>query len=426
LADITTETRGVVRPELQLRGGRDETPQQQVRRSNERRVFHLIRRGEALSRVSLVRSTGLSAQSVGDIIRVLLEQGLIEETGAEPQQGLGRHPIGVRIRPRGALAFGCNVERDRADGAWIDLTGTVVVSESVRCEHGEEPAKTIRRIEELYHALTAKLTQQDGPRLPVIGMALPGPIDPVSQRLINPPNFAHWEGVDPRALFSAGLPMPVQIENAATAAAIGEAWQSRTVLTNFLYCHWGVGVGGGLVLDLETYRGTTGNALELGHLPVVPNGAQCSCGARGCLEAEASVAAICAQAQAAGFPGSFDQLIEGAPREPALAGLFERAGQLLAQALVGAVNLFDVDTVVLGGQHLLQASQWLVPAVRQALADWPIARQVRPMTVLCSDLGEAAGAVGAASAVLDRLLPSGADVASTPPTASPVSLRGSR
>jgi predicted NBD/HSP70 family sugar kinase len=403
-----TEPRGMVRPKT-LRVGRDETPQQQVRRSNERRVFHLIRRGDALSRVSLVRATGLSAQSVGDIIRVLLEQGLIEETGAEPQPGLGRHPIGVRIRPRGALAFGCSIERDRADGAWIDLTGAVVVSQSIHCEPGEEPDKTIARIEDLYRSLTARLTDADGPRLPVIGLAMPGPIDPVSQRLVNPPNFAHWQGVDPRELFSAGWPLPVQIENAATAAAIGEAWQSRTVLTNFLYCHWGVGIGGGLVLDLETYRGTTGNALEFGHIPVVLGGATCGCGARGCLEAEASVAALCRQARDAGFPGTFEELIEQAADEPVLAALFERAGQLLAQALVGAVNLFDVDTVVLGGQHLLQAAQWLLPAARQALAEWPIAREVRPVTVLCSELGEAAGAVGAASAVLDRLLPSGAD-----------------
>ncbi len=406
-----TKARGQVRADRVGRGfsGRDDTPQQQVRRANERRVFHLIRRGEALSRVSLVRATGLSAQSIGDIIRGLLDQGLIEETGAERQQALGRHPIGVRIRPRGALAFGCNIERDRVDGAWIDLTGAVVASQSVRYEQGEEPHSTISRIEVLFENLTAQLTESDGPQLPVIGLAVPGPIDPDNQRLVNPPNFAQWEGVDPRALFSEAWQLPILCENAATAAAIGEAWQARSVLTNFLYCHWGVGVGGGLVVDLETYRGTTGNALELGHIPVVPGGASCGCGGRGCLEAEASVAAICHQARAIGFDGRFEELLALAPGAPQLTALLDRAGQLLAQALVGAVNLFDVDTVVLGGHHLLQAEQWLVPAARQALADWPIARTVRPVTVLCSELGEAAGAVGAASAVLDRLLPSGAD-----------------
>jgi hypothetical protein len=204
----STWVRGQSRADGAARGGREETPQQQVRRANERRVFHLIRRGQAMSRVSLVKATGLSAQSVGDIIRGLLDQGLVEETGAEPQSGLGRHPIGVRIRPRGALAFGCNIERDRVDGAWIDLSGAVVASQSVRYEQGEEPRKTISRIEALFESLGERLSPGDGPRLPVVGLAMPGPIDPGSQRLVNPPNFAHWEGVDPRALFSADWQLP--------------------------------------------------------------------------------------------------------------------------------------------------------------------------------------------------------------------------
>ncbi|HUC59897.1 MAG TPA: ROK family transcriptional regulator [Streptosporangiaceae bacterium] len=386
--------------------GSSESPQQLVRRDNARRVFHFIRQGEAISRVALVGVTGLSAQAIGDIIRGLIEQGLIEETGAEPRPGLGRHPIGVRVRPLGALAFGCNIERDRIDGAWIDLSGTPVVSETVRYPLGEEPAQTIRRVEDLYHRLTSRLETPAETRLPAIGLGMPGPIEPRAQRLVNPPNLPHWEGMEPRALFSGDWDLPVFLENAATAAALGEAWQSRNELRNFLYCHWGVGIGGGLVLDLETYHGTTGNAVEFGHVPVVPEGAACACGGRGCLEAEASVAAICAEAATLGFAADFDQIIELAPEEPGLGALLDRAGDLLAQALVGAINLFDVDTVVLGGHHLQQASRWLTGPVERALRDQPMRRGVSEVKVVCSALGEAAGAVGAASTVFDRLLPS--------------------
>ena len=389
-----------------MSAGTNESPQQLVRRENARRVFHFIRQGEAISRVALVGVTGLSAQAVGDIIRELIEQGLIEETGAEPRPGLGRHPIGVRVRPRGALAFGCNIERDRIDGAWIDLSGAPVVSEVVRYPIGEEPARTISRVEDLYHRLTSQLDGSPATRLPAIGLGMPGPIELAAQRLVNPPNLPHWEGAEPRALFSPGWDRPVFLENAATAAALGEAWQSRNERRNFLYCHWDVGIGGGLVLDLETYRGTTGNAVELGHVPVVPDGAACACGWRGCLEAVASVAASCRQAAAAGFGADFDELIERASAEPALSELLDRAGELLAQALTGAINLFDVDTVVLGGHHLQQASQWLTGPVERALRDRPMRRGVSEVTVVCSALGEAAGAVGAASTVFDRLLPS--------------------
>jgi predicted NBD/HSP70 family sugar kinase len=390
---------------------------QQVRGENARRVFHLIRQGEAISRVSLVGATGLSAQAVGDIIRSLIDQGLVEETGAEPRPGIGRPPIGVRIRPRGALAFGCNIERDRIDGAWIDLSGAPVVSEIVHYPPGEEPSQTIGRVEELYGRLTGQLgTLGDpDPRLPAIGLGLPGPIEPEHERLVNPPNLPHWEGVAPRALFSPGWTLPVFLENAATAAALGEAWQSRNELRTFLYCHWGVGIGGGLVLDLQAYRGASGNAVELGHVPVVPDGEACACGGRGCLEAEASIAAICRQAAALGFEAGFDAILAQAPGEPALGALLDRAGELLAQALTGSVNLLDVDTVVLGGHHLQQAAGWLTGPVERALRDRPMRRGVRGVAVVCSELGEAAGAVGAASTVFDRLLPSARGTGQGPP-----------
>jgi predicted NBD/HSP70 family sugar kinase len=199
--------------------------------------------------------------------------------------------------------------------------------------------------------------------------------------------------------------MPIFCENSATAAALGEAWQSRTNLTNFLYCHWGVGIGGGLVIELDTYRGATGNALELGHVPVIADGALCGCGSRGCLEAEASVAAISRQAMQLGFGNKFDQIVELAHTDPIVADIFRRAGQLLAQALLGAVNLFDVDSVVIGGHHFRQVSEWLLPPVEDAVSEFAMRRNVRNVNVQFSIVDEVAGAVGAASVVFDKLLP---------------------
>lgn len=385
---------------------REMLPQQLVRMANERRIFHLLRQQGPVSRSALVRLTGLSGQSVGVIVGRLLDQGLVEETGVSPKSGVGRNPIGVRIRPNGALAFGCNIERDRIDGAWIDLNGDVVLSGSDFFAQGEEPVRTIQRVEELYLRLTDALpVAQSDNMLPAIGLGVPGPIDPISQALVNPPNFPHWEGIDPRFLFSSNWTMPIFCENSSTAAALGEAWQSRTNLNNFLYCHWGVGIGGGLVINLDTFRGTTGNALELGHVPVVTNGAPCDCGSRGCLEAEASVAAICRQASEIGLGDDFDQIVALARSEPLLAEILNRAGQLLAQALLGTVNLFDVDTVVIGGHHFRQVSDWLLPPVETAIQSFAMRRNVRPVTVQYSIVDEAAGAVGAASVVFDKLLP---------------------
>jgi predicted NBD/HSP70 family sugar kinase len=391
----------------ELMSDRQLLPQQLARRANARRIFHFLRQHETLSRSALVRMTGLSGQSVGIIVGQLLSQGLVEETGVEPQSGVGRHPIGVRLRAKGALAFGCNIERDRIDGAWIDLSGAPVASESVPFPLGEEPARTIERVEQLFERLNVATAHFDAScKLPAIGLGLPGPIDPITQVLVNPPNFPHWEGIDPRSLFSARWTAPIFSENSATAAALGEAWQSRNEFSNFLYCHWGVGIGGGVVIDLESYRGTSGNAVELGHVPVVLDGAKCGCRAQGCLEAEASLTSICQAASKLGFSSDFDEIVALASSEPQIAHILTRAGRLLAQALLGAVNLFDVDSVVIGGHHFQQASEWLFPPVEAAVQNLAMRRGVRSVSVKCSLVGEAAGAVGAASVVFDKLLPS--------------------
>jgi len=152
---------------------------------------------------------------------------------------------------------------------------------------------------------------------------------------------------------------------------------------------------------------------------VIANGAECGCGSLGCLEAEASVAAICRQAFQLGFDSDFDTIVALAQQEPRIVEILERAGQLLAQALLGAVNLFDVDSVVVGGHHFRQVAEWLLPPVESAVVDLSMRRNVRKVSVQYSIVDEAAGAVGAASVVFDKLLP-------TSPPLVPATVNSSR
>jgi predicted NBD/HSP70 family sugar kinase len=115
--------------------------------------------------------------------------------------------------------------------------------------------------------------------------------------------------------------------------------------------------------------------------------------------------ALCRQSMDLGFTDNFDEIVFLATREPLIENMLIRAGLLLAQALLGAVNLFDVDTVVIGGHHFQQVSTWFLPPVEAAMSDLTMRREVRPVNVKYSTLGEAAGAVGAASVVFDKLLP---------------------
>lgn len=117
------------------------------------------------------------------------------------------------------------------------------------------------------------------------------------------------------------------------------------------------------------------------------------------------MAALCRQSMDLGLTENFDEIVFLASREPVIEDLLIRAGYLLAQALLGAVNLFDVDAVVIGGHHFQQVSKWLLPPVENAMGELTMRHEVRPVSVKYSTLGEAAGAVGAASVVFDKLLP---------------------
>ena len=250
------------------------------------------------------------------------------------------------------------------------------------------------------------LLNRDPLRDKVIGLGIgtPGPIDRSSGTMVNPPHFPGWAGVAPGAILAEKLGLPVVVDNDATAAAVGEAWRLRGEQPTFLYCRWGVGIGGGLIRDAEVFPGLTGNVMELGHIVVNPQGTLCHCGAMGCLEAEASwwafrrTAAMWGAADVSDIAGLIASRVW-------VRKWFSRAAAYLGQALTTAVNLLDVDRVVIGGYHFEQIETWLLPTIQEWLAAYAFRRNVRAVAVQPSDLGEKAGAIGAATLVFQRWLP---------------------
>ncbi len=378
------------------------SPQQRVKWLNERRIFQRIRQRGPLSRVDLGDETGLSAQTVGVIVRRLLDSQVIVETGPTAHGKVGKQPIGLAINPEGALAVGCNIERDGADITLVDLAGQVRQETTLPFAAEMAAVSALHQIAKVVQSLL----DQDPLHDKVIGLGIgtPGPIDPVSGAMVDPPHFAGWEGVAPGTILTQNLHLPVVVDNDATAAAVGEAWRLRGEQPTFLYCRWGVGIGGGLIRDAEVFPGLTGNVMELGHIVVNPQGTLCHCGAMGCLEAEASWWALMRTAALWGQTDVSD--IAGLVASQSWVGSwFSRAANYLGQALTTAVNLMDVDRVVIGGYHFEQVQNWLLPTIQDWLAAYAFRRKVRPVQVQPSDLGEKAGAIGAATLVFQRWLP---------------------
>ena len=376
---------------------------QRVKWENERRVFQRIRQLHPISRVDLSSETGLSVQAIGVIVRRLLASGLVVETGPTPRGTVGKQPIGLAINPEGALAAGCNIERDRVDVAVVDLAGEVRGHRALPLTEGRPAQAVLRQVADLAQAAIA--ADPLGSKVVGIGVGVPGPVDVATGSVIRPPHFPGWETVALRDMLGTWVDLPVTVDNSATAAAVGEAWRMRGEHPTFLYCHWGVGIGGGLISQAEVYTGVTGNVMELGHILVNPQGALCHCGALGCLEAEASWGAWRRMGMSWREAAEAEDLEAAITAHPWLAAWFNRAGQYLGQALTTAVNLVDVDRVIIGGHHFERARPWLLPTIQSWLADRAFRRHVRPVHVEASELGEKAGAIGAATLVFQRWLP---------------------
>ncbi|HTT91099.1 MAG TPA: ROK family transcriptional regulator [Acidimicrobiales bacterium] len=384
----------------------DLTPQAAQRRRHERSVFHEIRRNGPISRSQLADRTGLSAQAMGTIVRSLLDMGLIEECPMARREGPGAPATGIQLRPDGAFAFGFGLERDSLSGALVDLSGKSLWQYKRPVEPGERPADTLDSIAAAVRSVlrSPRLRQVRG-RTRGLGVAAPGPINLADGTIVGPPEFPGWEKVPVVSWLEAATSLPVLVDNAATAAALGVEWQMLPAHGSFLYCYWGLGIGGGLVIGGEAYRGSTGNVAELGHVVVNENGRPCACGGRGCLEAESSAAAVLRDARQHGQFPNIEAVANAAASIPAVRQLLEKAAHQMAAALVSAVNLTDVPEVIVGGAHFAAVEEIFLPILRSVIEGQVLRRRVAPVTLRTAPVGEEANALGVAALVLHEQLP---------------------
>lgn len=381
-------------------------PQARLRRRHEREIFRAISGQVAVSRSQLAEQVGLSGQSVGRIVRALLDAGLVEETGIERSDGPGASPVGLHVRPEGAFALGFGLERDRLNGVMLDLEGTVRWQRTRKLGKTETAKQILQGLEDDVVKLLAdpEWSERRG-RLCGVGLAAPGPVDLATGTIVGPPNFPTWEHVDVADELGRALNVPVLVDNSATAAAVGVAWRLPHDHAPYLYCYWGLGIGGGLVSSDDVYRGTTGNAVEIGHVVADPSGRPCACGGRGCLEVEASADALMRDAAVHGRFRNLTELVTASHERPELAVLLASAADKVASVLVSVMNIVDVDRLLLGGEHFREVQEVFLPVIRERVEGQAFRRRIAKTAVEVSEDGEVANAIGAAALIFHSVLP---------------------
>jgi predicted NBD/HSP70 family sugar kinase len=322
---------------------------------------------EPLSRARVAEGTGLTRATASTLVEELLAGGLLEEVPLAPTARSGRPATGIALAAGVLVGLGLEINVDYLAATVLDLRGDVVLEEVVEGDQrGRPPADVLRDVR--------GLATRAGKGLRVAGaaLALPGLLR--DGRLLVAPNLG-WQDVDVARLL--GKRLSATLDNEANFAALSQVRADRR---SFVHLSGEIGIGAGIVVDGQLFRGTRGWSGEIGHVTVQPDGPLCHCGARGCLEVYAG-------------------------QEALRTGSTERAAHALGTVLAGVLNVLDIGTVVLGGVYA-ELSSDLLPAIESELRARVLWAGIDPPTVVIGDHGSRAAALGAASSVTAGVLSS--------------------
>ena len=383
-------------------------------------VVDLIRSSGPISRGELTAATGLTQPAISMIVRKLITDGIVRLTGSTASGGKPRQMLEINARAR--VAVGIQLAFEAITLVATDTAGGVIARQQIDGAALSPPEEVARRIVRGYENFV-RGSGLDLTTIAGVAVVAPGPIDQDAGRVLGPPTLRHWRDFPLREEIGSAIGVPLLVDNDAAAAGIGEFWSrgvSRKQTFGSIYI--GSGIGAGVVLDGALYRGASSNAVEIGHVTVVPGGRACFCGNIGCIERYAAPAAVVAEA--ATNKQAFDDLeltfeIERNARDFDVIGLaaingHEAAGKLiqqsagyLAEGAVTLANLFDLDALVLTGPGVAIVGSIYTRAIRARLESRRFARRAHPISVELSANPRDAAAIGASSLVLQSTLSPG-------------------
>ncbi|MEU7530544.1 ROK family transcriptional regulator [Saccharothrix sp. NPDC042600] len=382
--------------------------------SSKAAVLDVIRAAGTISRVGLISATGFTGATISTVVRRLIDEGLVVETGRAESTG-GKRRVLLQLNHASRYAVGVHLDHAGITYVLTNLGGAVVARISRAGAGAAEPATVVNRMSTEVTALIEGVGVERE-RVLGVGLVSPGPLSPATGMGLTPPAMRKWEDYPLGQALERATGLPVVLDNDATAAALGEHWSGGiggTAISAALYM--GTGIGAGLVINGVTYRGAGGNAGEIGHTCVDANGPDCWCGARGCVEVLAGPAAVVAAARAdpalsrsAGLTGrarsvsaDFAAVSRAARRgEPSALAILERSARYIAAAARSLANVMDLEVLVLTGPSFAIAGSVYLPIVREELDRAFFSRATHAVDVRLSRHAATASAIGAAALVL--------------------------
>jgi glucokinase len=332
-------------------------------------------------------------------------------------------PHGETMQVPDAYFIGVDVGGTKVAAGLVNSCGKIVHQTRVPMVPSDAAAglaAVISAIDSVRAAINVGLTLQT--QISGIGICAPGPLNPHTGVVINPPNLPGWRNFPLACEISKAYHLPVRVDNDGNAAALAEAlWGAGRGYRNVFCATIGTGIGTGIIFDGRIYHGRTGAAAEGGHMTIDYRGPRCGCGKLGCIEALASGPAIARRAAEKIASGSHSAILDRAQGrlqditsemvgQAYLAGdalakeILQETAEFLAVWLGNIVDLLEPDVMIIGGG----AATMLRPffdEIRNRLPTWCVNSHCQEIPLLTAHYGADAGIAGGAALCRAEPLP---------------------
>jgi predicted NBD/HSP70 family sugar kinase/biotin operon repressor len=378
-----------------------------LRRDNRAVLLSALFFEQPLSRPDLSAATGLSPASVSNVVRELIDEGIVIEAGSVDSDG-GRPRVLLQVNPDYGYVIGVDVGEIRVRVELFDLT----MAERAKVDYPLDPRQhdVAVIVEAILAGLDEVLSRSGVSPSAVLGVGIgvPGIVENGPDVRVHGQSYG-WDAVPLERLLRAGTSLPLHIDNGAKTMGQAELWFGTGRGTQHaVVCLIGSGVGASIIAHGSSHRGSTSSAVEWGHTTVLAGGRTCRCGARGCLEAYAGAEAILDR---------YGDVFPGLDQESALAALIglaatsERAAEVLDEAafylgvsIGNLINLFNPERIIIGGWAGLLLGERMLPAIEAAAREHSLRYSFAQTSIELGRLGPDAVALGAATLPIEELL----------------------
>lgn len=367
---------------------------------------YLLHKPGHTSRAELISYSQLSGTTISALVNVLLSVDFVRETGVGKSIG-GRKPITLELNPSFRYAVGIDIGSSHLSTVIINLRGQVIAHQSIPFDVIHHADATLKKVEEMVGQMLQE-ARLEYKNLAGIGVSVPAPLEGEKQDEILTYYMPAWEGIKILDELKQIGDFPYYLENDANAGAIAEKWWGvGKKFSSFAFIKLGIGVGSGLIIQDEIYRGFSGAAGEIGHTTIETDGRICRCGNRGCMESYVGVNGILEDIIKNGGDTSPEELTIERVITSAMAGdpvceaVIRNAAHYLGIAIANLINLVNPGIIIFSG-ILMRAEKIILKEVARVVKERTLPLRGEKTPLAASQLGEDVVAIGAATMVIHK------------------------